>query len=216
MPDLFAGFRTLPSYGLAALALLLLYAIQSEIRFGARARSHAASAADRGSSLIVSIAAIVPVAGFVLAMKAGTLTWIPDWFRSASLPGMPAVAWIGVLAAVLGIATRLWALLTLRERYTRTLLTHAQHAIERGGPYRWIRHPGYLGSLLTLNGVAIATGNAVVSFASLAVTIAAYLYRIRVEDEMLAGAFGETHAEYRRDVGALIPFVRQLGARKSA
>ena len=41
--------------------------------------------------------------------------------------------------------------------------------------------------------------------ASLVATAAAYGYRIRVEDEMLVAAFGDSYARYRRDVGALLP-----------
>jgi protein-S-isoprenylcysteine O-methyltransferase Ste14 len=202
------GFRALPPYGLGALAVLVLYVIQSEVRFGRKARSHAAGASDRGSSRAVSLATIVPVAGFVLVMKAAAYPWIPDLFRSASLPGMPAFAWAGVVLGAIGLVVRIWAVLTLRERYTRTLLTHEKHEVERNGPYRWIRHPRYLGSLLCLNGVAMASGNTAVLVASLVATCAAYAYRMRVEDEMLVRAFGETYDAYRREVGAVIPFVR--------
>jgi protein-S-isoprenylcysteine O-methyltransferase Ste14 len=110
------------------------------------------------------IAALPPhglgaLAVIFLAMKAPGSSWIPEWFRAATLPGMPAIAWAGVAAGFAGCGVRLWSVLTLRERYTRTLLTHDGHAVERGGPYRWVRHPGYLGSLLVLNGVAMASGS---------------------------------------------------------
>ncbi len=208
MSGFFDGFVTLPPYGLGGVVVLILYAIQSEIRFGGKARSHAAGAADRGSSRLLSIAALVPILGFVLAVKAATSTWVPDLFRIAPLPGMPAIAWAGVFLGMIGVVIRMWAVLTLRERYTRTLLTHDGHVVERKGPYRWVRHPGYLGSLLTLNGLATVSGSLVVLAASLVATIAAYAYRIRVEDEMLVQAFGETYDVYRREVGAVIPFRR--------
>lgn len=208
MPDLLEGFRALPPHGLGAAVVLLLYAVQSEVRFGKRARSLATTRTDRGSSMALTLAALIPIFGFPLAMKAGTNPWIPDVLRPGSLPGMPGVAWAGVTLGAAGLALRLWAVLTLRERYTRMLLTHDQHAVERRGPYRWVRHPGYLGSLLCLNGIAMASGNLPVLLASLAATLAAYAYRIRVEDAMLLEAFGETYAAYRRDVGALIPFLR--------
>jgi protein-S-isoprenylcysteine O-methyltransferase len=211
MTGLLAGFTTLPGYGLGALALLLLYAIQSEIRFGARARSKSAGPSDRGSSLAVSLAAAVPVLGFVLAMKAGTATFqgiLPAWFGAAgAMPGMPAVAWVGVGIGCAGLLVRLWAVLALRERYTRTLLVDDAQTIERGGPYRFARHPGYAGSLLCLNGIALASGNAPVFIASIAATSAAYAYRIRVEDAMLVARFGASYEAYRREVGALLPFL---------
>ena len=96
----------------------------------------------------------------------------------------------------------------MRERYTRTLLIQDEHCIERGVPYRFVRHPGYLGSLLCLNGFALASGNAFVLLASVAATAAAYAYRIHVEDDMLVATFGPRYEAYRRETRALLPFVR--------
>ena len=211
MTSIVQPFLALPRYGLAALGVLLLYAIQSEVRFGRRARTHFAGSSDRGSTLVVSASALVPVLGFVLVMKAATspvLNGLPGWLRSSnSLPSMPALAWVGVGIAVVGLLVRLWALLTLRERYTRTLRIDEKHSFERGGPYRLVRHPGYCGSLLCLNGIALATGNAVVFAASLLATGLAYKYRVRIEDKMLVGAFGAPYELYRREVKAVVPYL---------
>ncbi len=201
-----------PPHLTAGLALLLLYTVQAEIRFGKTARGSKPGAADRGSTWAISYAVLVPVLGLVLAIKSAASPTSSElaFFGSSSrvaLPWMPALAWVGVAAGALGLALRLWAVLILRERYTRTLLVHDNHAIERGGPYRFVRHPGYLGSLLTMNGIALASGNAAVFVASLVVTGAAYAHRIRVEDAMLIAAFGEPYEAYRREVGALVPFV---------
>ena len=211
MRDFFHPFLALPSYGLAALAVLLVYGLQSELRFGRRARTMFAGPSDRGSTLVLSASALVPMLGFVMVMKAPTsslLGWVPAWLSTPdSLPGMPSVAWIGVGLGIAGVLTRLWAVLTLRQRYTRTLRVDGGNTLERGGPYRFVRHPGYLGSLLCLNGIALASGNAVVFAASLLATLAAYAYRIHVEDAMLTAAFGQAYVSYRCQVGALIPFL---------
>ena len=208
MSELISRFTALPAYGKGALVVLLLYAIQSEIRFGSRARTMRSGALDRKSTLLVSISAAVPVLGFALAVKANsssTSSFLPAWFRGAVLPGLPATAWLGVGLGFCGVLLRLWAVLTLRDRYTRTLLIQEQHSIERSGPYRWVRHPGYLGSLLCLNGIALASGNFITLLASLLATGAAYSYRITIEDKMLVTALGPSYAEYRRQVGALLP-----------
>lgn len=208
----------LPPYGVGGLMVLAFYAIQSELRFGAAARSHLAGGADRGSSLVVSLASLVTIFGFVLAMSAQTSTLlsgllrlarVPAWvFAPTVTPGMPGTAWAGVMLGCVGLAVRLWAVLTLRHRYTRTLQVNPEHVIERSGPYRFVRHPGYLGSLLCLNGLALASGSAVVFAVSLAATLAAYAYRVRVEDEMLLAEFGSAYGAYRRATPALLPFIR--------
>lgn len=211
MSDLLSRFTALPPYGIGALLVLLLYALQSEVRFGPRARAMRPEKSDRMSTLVLSIAGLVPVLGFALAMKAsspGMATVLPRWFRGAAVPGLPATAWVGVALAICGLALRLWAVLTLRERYTRTLLVNDGQAVERGGPYRWVRHPGYLGSLMCLDGIALASGNAVTLLASLVATGAAYAYRVRVEDAMLVAALGTSYARYREQVPALLPSFR--------
>lgn len=215
MSEMLARFTSLPAYGIAALIVLLLYAVQAEIRFGSKARTGRPGPADRKSTVAVSVAAGVPVLGFVLAMKvsaAWVVANVPSWFRGAAMPGLPLTAWIGVVVAATGVALRLWAVLQLRDRYTRTLLIQDEHSMERGGPYRWVRHPGYLGSLLCLNGVALASGNWTTLVASLIATSTAYAYRIKVEDEMLSDAFGRSYDEYRRRVPALIPRVSNRDA----
>lgn len=185
--------------------LIVLYSIQAEIRFGQRARSGDRGADDRGTTLAVSFASAVPVLGFVVAVMsrsggAATNASAPQPWR---LP--PGADWGGVVAGVLGLALRMWSVLTLRERYTRTLLVHEAHTVERRGPYRAIRHPGYLGSLLCLNGIAWASGSALAAAASLLATIAAYAYRIHAEERMLLARFGEEYARYRRETGSLLP-----------
>jgi protein-S-isoprenylcysteine O-methyltransferase Ste14 len=210
--DFIAVLKSLPPHGLAAVGMLLLYAIESEIRFGARARTIFTGPADRWSTIAVTIGSAVPVLGFVIAMRgnqSALLRGLPVWLRDpGSMPGMPAIAWIGVGLGLAGVFLRLWALLTLRQRYTRTLRLDQDHLVERSGPYTLVRHPGYLGSLLCLNGLGLASGNAVIFISGFAATIAAYTYRIRVEEEMLVAAFGDSYASYRREVPALFPFPR--------
>lgn len=207
LTEMMSRFAGLPSYGVGGLVILLLYAIQSEIRFGSRARTHRTGASDRNSTSVVSLSAAVPVLGFALAMKSSS-AWVPHWFSAAVIPGLPLVAWFGVVLGALGLGLRLAAVLTLRERYTRTLLVQSEHTIERNGPYSWVRHPGYLGSLLCLNGIALASGNIITLIASLPATVAAYSYRVKVEDAMLVERFGDAYAGYRRQVGGLFPFRR--------
>jgi protein-S-isoprenylcysteine O-methyltransferase Ste14 len=211
MSELISRFTAFPPYGLAALVVLLLYALQSEIRFGSPARRMLPHKSDRNSTLLLSLSSGVPVLGFVLAMKARSAAVSrlePEWFRHAVIPGLPGIAWLGVGFGICGLALRLWAVLTLRDRYTRTLLIQEAHSIERGGPYSWVRHPGYLGSLLCLNGIALASGNSITLVASLVATVGSYIYRIKVEDAMLVAALGPSYSEYRREVRALLPCLR--------
>lgn len=202
----------LPAHGMAAAVVIVLYAVQSEIRFGSKARTYVSGETDRGSTRVVSLSSLVPILGFAVAMKAevsGSLFGVRlGSSRWLLWPGSnAAIGWAGVGIAVLGVLLRLWAVLTLRERYTRTLLVQENHVIERGGPYRLVRHPGYAGSLLCLNGIALASCSVLILLLSVAATFAAYAYRLRVEDRMLIDRFGDQYRRYCSEVGSIIPFV---------
>lgn len=206
-----AGFKSPPAHGFVAFGVLLLYLVESEIRFGAKARKMTAGPTDRWSTVAVYLALSIPAIGLILTTRGGespVLRTLPVWLCGPStLPGMPFLAWLGIGFGVTGLLLRLWALLTLRERYTRTLCVDEGRSVERRAPYKFVRHPGYLGSLMCLNGLGWASGNAVVFVATLVATTMAYTYRIHVEEEMLLIAFGVSYESYRREVPALLPFL---------
>jgi protein-S-isoprenylcysteine O-methyltransferase Ste14 len=76
----------------------------------------------------------------------------------------------------------------------------------RTGPYRWIRHPSYTGSLLTILGILLCCLN----WASLVLfmlPVVGYAYRIRVEEEALVEGLGDEYRSYMRHTRRLIPLI---------
>ena len=96
---------------------------------------------------------------------------------------------------------------TATDRGTSTLVTSGDQSVVRHGPYRLVRHPGYLGSMLAWTGAAASSGNLLSLLAVLALLAIAYAHRIRTEERMLIDALGEPYAEYRRRSWRLLPFV---------
>jgi protein-S-isoprenylcysteine O-methyltransferase Ste14 len=75
---------------------------------------------------------------------------------------------------------------TLGGSYTRTLRTEGDaQALVDTGPYRWVRHPGYAGSLLTWTGFAMSTRSAPVLALTTAMLGLAYARRITAEEQLL-------------------------------
>jgi methyltransferase len=104
----------------------------------------------------------------------------------------PSVTSSGVLWGLavfgLGKAIKFWAIASLGPRWSFRVLVLPGAPLVTSGPYRWMRHPNYVGVMGELAGVAIAlaalvTGTlAVVTFAWILVR------RITVEERALAGA----------------------------
>src|SRR6185436_6021955 len=78
-------------------------------------------------------------------------------------------------------------------------------ALQITGPYRWVRHPLYLGWILVVFGAAHMTGN---RFAFAAISTGYLLIAIPWEERSLGDAFGPAYADYQRTVRwRVVPFV---------
>ena len=72
-------------------------------------------------------------------------------------------------------------------------------------PYKYVRHPIYLGILLGICGTAAVIGEWQ-GVLALGLSLAALMYKCKVEERTMRAAFPEYEA-YRRETAALIPFV---------
>ena len=121
---------------------------------------------------------------------------------------MPEVAfWLALLAIVLGLVIRWWAVFTLRDLFTVDVAIHAGHRLVQTGPYRYVRHPDYTGALTSFAGLAVC-GSSWLSMLVILVPISiAFLYRIRVEERALIKAFPAEYAQYCARTPRLIPAI---------
>jgi len=150
----------------------------------------------RAKRLVIAAVWFGLVLAFVLvknvpALRVGADTW--------------ATLLLGVAIACLGTLVRAWSILTLGTFFRRDVMVETGQAVIRKGPYRWLRHPGYTGTLVNTFGLALAFGSWV--GAALAVTIATlgHLPRIRVEEAELRDGLGEAYAGYASTTARLVP-----------
>lgn len=95
---------------------------------------------------------------------------------------------------------------TLGPSYTRTLRTEdTQHVID-DGPYAFVRHPGYAGSLLIWTGFALTSRSLPVLIAVGALLGTAYQRRIAAEEALLRRDL-PGYAAYCKRTKKLIPLV---------
>lgn len=93
----------------------------------------------------------------------------------------------GALVALAGEAIRIWAAGHLEKSREVTV----------SGPYRFTRHPLYLGSAIIGLGFAIASNSAVVWLLIAAYLAATITSAIRSEERHLTDKFGSAYPEYR-------------------
>jgi protein-S-isoprenylcysteine O-methyltransferase Ste14 len=91
----------------------------------------------------------------------------------------------------LGLATRVWAIAALGGAFRATVEVDPGQAVVSTGPYRWIRHPSYLGLLLIVAGFGLAVGNWLSLAACLVLPLPALVRRIHVEEAELSLVLGD-------------------------
>lgn len=119
----------------------------------------------------------------------------------------PIVAYFALLMMITGIVVRIHAMRTLREFYTRTLLTTDKQKLIETGPYKIVRHPGYLGTVLVWIFFGPALQNYIITAIGMMLILATYVYRIKNEERMLLKDFGKAYETYRAKTWRLIPFL---------
>ncbi len=151
---------------------------------------------DRRSALLIFLAVVIANLASVLQFAArDVVTPAP---ASATVAG-------GIAIAALGMGLRLVAIRTLGRFFTSAVVVQDDQRVLSHGPYRWMRHPSYTGSILTVTGTAIALGSVLGLGLVGAAVVPAYLYRIRVEERTMLAGLGEEYARYRARTPALLP-----------
>jgi protein-S-isoprenylcysteine O-methyltransferase Ste14 len=114
---------------------------------------------------------------------------------------------VGFGLMILGFAGRMWAIRTLGPSFRTTLQVHEGQRMVTHGPYRFVRHPSYAGALLLCFGLGLALQNWLSLACAVGIPLAAYVYRIDVEEKMLAGTFRSEYEEYQKRTKKLVPWV---------
>ena len=122
-------------------------------------------------------------------------------------PFIPAVAWLGVvtLAAALWLFRRSHA--DLGRNWSISLEIRERHALVTTGVYRRIRHPMYSSFFL----LGIAQGFLLPNwFAGTAGLVGAgvlFAFRVRREEQLMLGQFGEEYHAYMTTSKRLVPWI---------
>jgi protein-S-isoprenylcysteine O-methyltransferase Ste14 len=119
-----------------------------------------------------------------------------------SRPGSPNfyLAVTGLLVAPLGLCLSIWSVWHLRGSFS--ILAEARRTVA-SGPYRYIRHPLYLGEMCTMLGVCLLIGTGI-ALLFWGVISASQLARAHIEEKKLSRALSDYEA-YRRKTPFIFP-----------
>jgi len=122
------------------------------------------------------------------------------------MAGGPVMRWTGLVLATLGMGLIFWSGIVLGRLYSPEVTLQKNHQLITSGPYRYIRHPRYLGGMIQGIGLSLLF----CSWIGLALTMifaAIVFYRIQDEEELMGKAFGQEWETYCQKSWRLIPRV---------
>lgn len=122
----------------------------------------------------------------------------------------------GVVLYLAAFRLRWWGIKTLGKQWAihaigRKKLVHKR--IIKLGPYRYIRHPIYTGTLVEQLGIVLIANTHYSLLYFLFLTTPAYFFRMRMEEKSNLRIFRTSYARYRKEVGMILP---RFGSPKGA
>lgn len=109
----------------------------------------------------------------------------------------------GAILVIAGITIRGIGIRTLGEYFSRDVETWENQKIIKTGIYNHIRHPAYTGNILQAIGYPLIL-NSYYTLILSAITIAGFLWRIKVEEKHLSKKIPE-YKDYMKETKKLIP-----------
>jgi protein-S-isoprenylcysteine O-methyltransferase Ste14 len=153
-----------------------------------------------------------PLMMIVTFMCLPLLTLAPPLERligeAIGLPGESIVVYVCALALeALGAFFLIAGRLRLGKWGTQSIVLEDDHRLVTDGVYRFVRNPIYLGMILIPAGFILSFSAPVGAILLAAGLVTMFSIRIRVEEELLAGRFGEEYRDYCRRTKRLVPFL---------
>jgi protein-S-isoprenylcysteine O-methyltransferase Ste14 len=112
---------------------------------------------------------------------------------------------LGLLLTFFGYFLFVWSVVS-RGRYAVSWGMSENHKLVTWGPYRYVRHPSYLGYFLMFLGFFLYWTNMFTLIPLVA--IPGYYWVTFDEERLLTQRFGDEYAEYQKKTGRFIPKLR--------
>jgi len=109
---------------------------------------------------------------------------------------------VGIVLMGAGVFIFVWSVIS-RGRYAVSWEMPEDHALVTWGPYRYVRHPSYLGYFLMFAGLLLTWLNLAAVLPLMA--IPGYIGIVPHEEELLISRFGEKYRRYMERTGRFLP-----------
>ncbi len=117
---------------------------------------------------------------------------------------------LGLFLVIVGAAFKGWAAIQIKEAFWGKVEPELE-VLVTSGPYKFVRHPMYLGMTIAYTGLPVALRSWLGLLAVVLLFLPSEIYRARLEDKALHSKFGPEWERYAARTGFMWP---RLGKRK--
>ncbi len=192
---------------LARVILLVGFALVVPVGIYHRLRSRTDERLDRRQEEWLILLTLRPLA---LAFMAGLVAFLiePSWMAWASFHLPNLARWTGAVFGVIAGGLLIWTFRSLGHNLTDTVVTRRNAILVTHGPYRWVRHPFYLASAMTVIANTLITASGFLAVTGTAAFLA-IVARTSIEERKLVDRFGSDYVDYMRRTGRFLPRIRR-------
>jgi protein-S-isoprenylcysteine O-methyltransferase Ste14 len=158
-----------------------------------------------GLATVGTLVYFLEVLSYLCLVFTGLIFGLRDFPFLFQFPFMSSIQILGLVLTSVGYSVFIWSV-AVRGRYAVSWQMPENQRLVTSGPYRYVRHPSYLGYFLMFFGLFFLWPNLFTLFPLVA--IHGY-FRVTFEEErLLVRRFGDEYVEYQRKTGRFIPMFR--------
>lgn len=117
----------------------------------------------------------------------------------------PTIIYAGFILFLFSCWISWWGFRSLGKYFNPRVAVYENHRLITEGAYRNIRHPLYLGSLVSFMAIPLVFNSWGALLILILTTLPALIYRINIEEEFLLEHFGDDYRQYMDRTKKIIP-----------
>ncbi len=199
----YLGWKSLPRFDFAVIAafftLYLIWQLISEVWIYQDPDDYVIEDNDKKSYLYLQLS-------FMLALLFATIDFVEKHY-TRNMDWEPTVIYVGFGLFILSCLVRWWGFRSIGKYFNPRVSVYKNHQLITTGAYQRIRHPLYLGSLLSFISLPMVFNSWGGMLIILFSTVPALIYRVNIEEEFLIRHFDEEYLDYIKKSKKIIPWI---------
>ena len=141
---------------------------------------------------------------FMLALLFATIDFV-EWHITRNPDWEPTVIYTGLGLFIVSCLVRWWGFRSIGRYFNPRIAVYSKHRLITEGAYNKIRHPLYLGSLLSFLAIPMIFNSWGAMLIILLTTTPALIHRLNLEEEFLLRHFGDEYLDYMGKTKKMVP-----------